>query len=123
MHAPKQRELVAPGIDPKYPAAHAPLHRGEPRVEAEPYSPAEQGAQELAPVRLYVPIPHATAVGESLLFNGHAYPAVQFEHDTQPAQLYCPNTQATAVLLTLPLDGHTYPALQLLHDNQPDKLY
>jgi hypothetical protein len=97
-------------VDPAghaYPAVQFPEHPADANPVTLPYSPALQLVQLPAPVRLYWPAGHVTAVA---LVDpaGHVYPAAQF-----------PEHPADANPVTLPYS----PALQLVQLPAPVRLY
>ena len=77
-------ELVDPAGH-AYPALQLPEHPADAIAAVLPYSPAVQLVQLPAPVRLYWPARHVTAVA---LVDpaGHAYPAAQFPEQEDEAR-------------------------------------
>ena len=106
---PEHCDDVSPDTLPNRPAAHAPLQEAELRPGSEPYSPALQFVQLLAPAVLNLPAGHtdavpdtdpatqkypATQAPEHALDDSPAMapysPALQFVHTPAPATLNCP---------------------------------
>jgi hypothetical protein len=127
-HGPLQDADVAPVLLPNLPATHCPVHDDTAMPAVAPYVPAEHSLHTLAPLRLYLPTPHNSAVA---LVDpaAHAYPAVHgpvhvavvepdddpyspaghVVHTPAPPTLYVPAPHSTTVALVDPA-GHAYPA-------------
>ena len=129
LQVPTHDDDVSPLTDPKRPASHGPLHVDTLMAASDPYRPALQLVQVPAPLKLYVPAGHTTAVALTDA-AGHAYPAVQGPlhaadgrpavdpytpagqsvHTTAPAIEYRPAGQMDAEEFVDPT-AQAYPAL------------
>ncbi len=76
VHAPVHVAAVSAVLEPYSPAGHSPLQAGVVRAAEAPKVPSGQSAHTPAPLSLYLPGGHCTAVA---LVDpaGHEYPAVQ----------------------------------------------
>ena len=75
-----------------------------------------------APLPLWLPPGHMTAVLFVDAAVGHEYPAEQFRHADHPERLYWPALHCVCVAIG-DLTPHTYPALQLLQLDDPARAY
>ena len=138
-HGPLQLLVIAPVTSPYRPASHGPLQPAVALPLTLPYSPALQATHTLAPVKLYCPALHCTAVA-FVDPAGHAYPATHVPlqllfvsaatlpntpggHATQlvdPDVLYDPTGHGPLQFaFDSPLLLPTYPALQFMHTLSP----
>ena len=123
---PLQVRTVSPAVLPKYPASHGPVHAAVSWAVVFPNRPTGHGVQLAAPVTLYVPAAHITAVSLTLP-AGHAKPAVQVPlhtADVSPVVLpYLPPGHGAVHAADDSAVAAPYtPALQLVQVTAPARL-
>jgi hypothetical protein len=116
------RQSLVPPVE-YLPATHT---VPEAAVDATPHDQPAMAVQlehDAAPVAVYRPTPHASAVALAEAAVGHASPALQLLHDTAPETLKRPAGHiADGGLALVDAGGHAYPASQGLHTDAPPAL-